>query len=84
MLIGLKAWCDQPSVSVSDCRMGMDAYTEATFAIDESRYVIWSQTPLRPSLLMIPTRRIVTEHVVIIASAYDIFGTARYAGLSSK
>ncbi len=72
MLICVKAWCDQPSVSVSDCRMGMDAYTEAAFAIDKSCYVIWSQTPMRPSLLMIPTRRIVTEHVDIIASTYDI------------
>jgi hypothetical protein len=62
MLIHLKARCDKPSPAVADGRMGMDADTEASLSVDESRHVLWSQPTSRPSLLIVPTRRIVTDH----------------------
>ena len=53
--------------------MRMDAHTEASFSINESGYVIRSQRPLRPSLLIVPTRRVVTGHFDrSIAAATDV------------
>jgi hypothetical protein len=78
MLIHLKAWCDQPAPAVADGRVRMDADTEASFSIDESRHVLWSQPASRPSLLIVPTRRIVTAHVGTLTRPTD---TDEYRGM---
>ena len=59
MLIDLEDVSDHAPASVSDRRMRSDAYVEATFAIDEPRYVAGRQFS-RPSLLIARTGRIVT------------------------
>jgi hypothetical protein len=49
-------------VSITNRRMGSDTYAEATFSIDESRYVAGRQS-LWPSLLIVRTGHFVTAHV---------------------
>src|SRR5438309_1076348 len=84
VLIDLKNRRYQPSspVSISDRRMWVHADTEATLSIDESGNVIRSQDAKRPSLLIIPTRRIFTAHSLV--SLLVTSSTARYTGLPSK
>ena len=62
--------------------MRVHAHTEATLTVDESRHVVGSQRATRPSLLIVPTRRIVTVHVVIMAFATDVDWYRRIHGSS--
>src|SRR5204863_5649953 len=62
VLIGLKAWSYQPPGRLAEARIGMHAHAEATLSIDEPGQIIWRQRASRPSLLIVPTRRIVTAH----------------------
>ena len=60
--------------------MRMNAHTEAPFTVDKARQVIWRQSiQLRPSLLMIRTRRIVTDHLTTLLLTCDTIGTAGYS-----
>ena len=52
--------------------MRVHAHTEATLTVDESRHIVGSQRATRPSLLIVPTRRIVTAHVGMMAFATDV------------
>ena len=56
----------------------MDAHAEATLSVDESGDVVRSQPASRPSLLIVPTRRIVTVHTRTLARATD---TNEYRGM---
>jgi hypothetical protein len=50
----------------------MQAYTEAPFSVDEPRNVVRSQQASRPSLLIVPTRRIVTAHASSMVATSDM------------
>src|SRR6266700_4139541 len=74
MLIRLKAWCDQPPGPVPNRGMRVDAHGEASLAVHEAGHVVWSQRASRSSLLIVPTRRIVTAHVATVSPVSDIPG----------
>ena len=56
----------------------MDAHAETTLTIDETGNVLRSQPASRPSLLIVPTRRIVTVHTRTLLRATD---TNEYRGI---
>jgi hypothetical protein len=82
VLIDLKARAYHAPRSVADRRMRANAHTEAALAVDESRYVIRSQS-LGPSLLIVRTGRIVTAHAVILERGCDMNEYRRILGVPS-
>jgi hypothetical protein len=83
MLIGLEHRRYQPPSRVYDRRVRTDAHGEASLAVDEAGDVIGCERASRPSLLIVPTRRIVTEHATRVVPTSDIIGTAGSTGCSS-
>ena len=72
------------SHAVGNRRMWTDAYTEATFTIDETHDVVGVQEFSRPSLLIVRTGRILSAHVFNLMRVCDINEYRRIHGVSSK